>query len=200
VTACWESEGEGDEELESEEGEDGDGESEEEELEGEELEDEEDENESDSDESVLSGESGGAEAEGAEAETESDTDDEAPINTIGNVPLHWYDGYDHVGYNLDGQKILRGARVDERTLAVVARAGCASGGRPVARRGLHDPAREQPSVRAVAAAGARQDEDARDDASDGGAVEHLRTGGRGGGEERMGQTMGDGGRGGSTLS
>ncbi len=108
-----ESEGEGEEELESGEGEDGDGESEEEELEGEELEDEEDENESDSDESVLSGESGGAEAEGAEAETESDTDDEAPINTIGNVPLHWYDGYGHVGYDLDGQKILRGARVDE---------------------------------------------------------------------------------------
>jgi len=48
-----------------------------------------------------------------EEEQESDTDDEAPINTIGNVPLEWYDGMDHVGYDLDGRKIMRTARTDE---------------------------------------------------------------------------------------
>ena len=33
---------------------------------------------------------------------ESDSEDEAPVNTIGNVPLHWYDDFDHVGYDIDG--------------------------------------------------------------------------------------------------
>jgi len=44
---------------------------------------------------------------------ETDSEDEAPINTIGNVPLEWYDGFDHVGYDIDGRKIMRGARGDE---------------------------------------------------------------------------------------
>ena len=39
---------------------------------------------------------------------ESDSEDEAPVNTIGNVPLHWYDDFDHVGYDIDGRKIMRG--------------------------------------------------------------------------------------------
>ena len=40
---------------------------------------------------------------------ESDSEDE-PVNTIGNVPLHWYDDFDHVGYDIDGRKILRGTQ------------------------------------------------------------------------------------------
>jgi ribosome biogenesis protein ERB1 len=28
-------------------------------------------------------------------------------NTIGNVPLKWYEDYDHIGYDLDGQKIAK---------------------------------------------------------------------------------------------
>ena len=31
----------------------------------------------------------------------------------GNVPLEWYDEFDHVGYDLEGRKIMRGARKDE---------------------------------------------------------------------------------------
>ncbi len=31
-------------------------------------------------------------------------------NTIGNVPLKWYDEYDHIGYDLDGQKIAKPAQ------------------------------------------------------------------------------------------
>ena len=51
--------------------------------------------------------------DGAEPPEESDSEDEMPVNTIGNVPLEWYDDFDHVGYDLDGQKILRGTRKDE---------------------------------------------------------------------------------------
>jgi len=44
---------------------------------------------------------------------ESDSEDEAPVNTIGNVPLHWYEDFDHVGYDIDGRKIMRGTQKDE---------------------------------------------------------------------------------------
>ena len=34
-----------------------------------------------------------------------DTSDEEDLrNTIGNVPLKWYDDYEHIGYDLDGKK------------------------------------------------------------------------------------------------
>ncbi|CAD5205814.1 unnamed protein product [Bursaphelenchus okinawaensis] len=37
---------------------------------------------------------------------ETDSDDEADLrNTIGNVPMQWYDDYDHIGYDWDGKKI-----------------------------------------------------------------------------------------------
>lgn len=35
------------------------------------------------------------------------SDDEENINTIGNVPLRWYEDYDHIGYDVDGKKILK---------------------------------------------------------------------------------------------
>ncbi|KNC78998.1 hypothetical protein SARC_08587 [Sphaeroforma arctica JP610] len=35
---------------------------------------------------------------------DSDSDDEIPANTVGNIPLEWYDDYEHVGYDLDGKK------------------------------------------------------------------------------------------------
>lgn len=31
-------------------------------------------------------------------------------NTIGNVPLEWYDDIDHMGYDLKGEKILKPAK------------------------------------------------------------------------------------------
>ena len=116
-----EAEGEGEEELEyyREDGE----------------EDQEDENEEDSDEDedgdedgegideiageMASGSSQASKPSGESTATEapqtqeSDSEDEMPINTIGNVPIEWYDDFDHVGYDLDGQKILRGTRKDE---------------------------------------------------------------------------------------
>jgi len=34
-------------------------------------------------------------------------------NTVGNIPLSWYDDYPHIGYDLDGTKIMKPAKGDE---------------------------------------------------------------------------------------
>lgn len=34
-------------------------------------------------------------------------------NTIGNVPIEWYNEYPHIGYNHLGEKILKPATGDE---------------------------------------------------------------------------------------
>lgn len=36
-----------------------------------------------------------------------------PLNTIGNVPIEWYDDYPHIGYDLNGRRILKPATKDE---------------------------------------------------------------------------------------
>ena len=47
-------------------------------------------------------------------EYEYDSSDEEDIrNTIGNVPIQWYEDYDHLGYNLDGKQIRKPKRGDE---------------------------------------------------------------------------------------
>ncbi|KAI0023001.1 ribosome biogenesis protein erb1 [Xylariomycetidae sp. FL0641] len=38
-----------------------------------------------------------------------DTDANEPTNTIGNIPLSFYDSYPHIGYDINGKKILRPA-------------------------------------------------------------------------------------------
>ncbi|KIW06526.1 uncharacterized protein PV09_02958 [Verruconis gallopava] len=38
-----------------------------------------------------------------------DSDAHAPKNTIGNIPLSFYDAYPHIGYDIDGKKIMRPA-------------------------------------------------------------------------------------------
>jgi ribosome biogenesis protein ERB1 len=40
------------------------------------------------------------------------SDDEAPKNTVGNVPLAWYAEESHIGYDLSGQRIARGKGKD----------------------------------------------------------------------------------------
>lgn len=36
----------------------------------------------------------------------TDTSDEEEIrNTVGNIPLEWYDEYSHCGYDIEGKKI-----------------------------------------------------------------------------------------------
>ena len=28
-------------------------------------------------------------------------------NTIGNIPIHWYDDYSHIGYDVEGRKLIK---------------------------------------------------------------------------------------------
>lgn len=47
-------------------------------------------------------------------EYEKDSSDEEDVrNTIGNVPLKWYDEYDHIGYDVLGKKIAKSKKGDE---------------------------------------------------------------------------------------
>ncbi len=40
----------------------------------------------------------------------TDTSDEEEVrNTLGNIPLEWYDDYEHIGYNQEGHRILKPA-------------------------------------------------------------------------------------------
>ncbi|KAI7900427.1 NUC169 domain-containing protein [Cokeromyces recurvatus] len=48
-----------------------------------------------------------------EANYESDSSTEETENTIGNVPLEWYKDLPHIGYDIDGKKILKPATADE---------------------------------------------------------------------------------------
>lgn len=39
-----------------------------------------------------------------------DSDAKEPINTIGNIPLSFYDSYPHIGYDINGKKVMRPAK------------------------------------------------------------------------------------------
>lgn len=52
-------------------------------------------------------------ATGVQDEYEEDSSDEEDLrNTMGNVPIKWYDEYPHLGYDLDGKQILKPKRGD----------------------------------------------------------------------------------------
>jgi ribosome biogenesis protein ERB1 len=38
-----------------------------------------------------------------------DEDEDGTLNRIGRVPLHWYDEYDHIGYDAKGEKVVKSA-------------------------------------------------------------------------------------------
>ncbi|KAF9994263.1 Ribosome biogenesis protein erb1, partial [Modicella reniformis] len=44
---------------------------------------------------------------------DSDSSTEENENTVGNVPMHWYDEYPHIGYDINGKKIMKPATADE---------------------------------------------------------------------------------------
>lgn len=47
-------------------------------------------------------------------EYKNDTSDEEDIrNTVGNIPMHWYDEYKHIGYDWDAKKIIKGPKGDQ---------------------------------------------------------------------------------------
>ncbi|KAI0080753.1 ribosome biogenesis protein ERB1 [Panus rudis PR-1116 ss-1] len=48
-----------------------------------------------------------------EPDYDSDSSTEDQPNRVGNIPMHWYDDLPHVGYDINGKKVLRPARGDE---------------------------------------------------------------------------------------
>ncbi|KAI0049579.1 BOP1NT-domain-containing protein [Auriscalpium vulgare] len=48
-----------------------------------------------------------------EPDYDSDSSTEDAPNRVGNIPMHWYDDLPHVGYSIDGKKVLKPARGDE---------------------------------------------------------------------------------------
>lgn len=64
----------------------------------------------------------------------SDDEEDAGANTIGRVPLHWYDAYDHIGYNIQGQKVAKRKGTD-RIDTLISNSG-ANGGE--AKRTVYD--------------------------------------------------------------
>lgn len=50
---------------------------------------------------------------GLHDESDSSDDEVAPWNTIGNVPLEWYQDEKHIGYDIAGKKIKRKEKEDK---------------------------------------------------------------------------------------
>lgn len=48
-----------------------------------------------------------------EPDYDSDSSTEDAPNRIGNVPLEWYDDLPHIGYDIEGRKVMRPAKGDE---------------------------------------------------------------------------------------
>ncbi|KAG8985634.1 Ribosome biogenesis protein erb1 [Tulasnella sp. 427] len=48
-----------------------------------------------------------------EPEYDSDSSTEDDPNRVGRIPMHWYDDLPHIGYDINGKRILRPAKGDE---------------------------------------------------------------------------------------
>lgn len=60
---------------------------------------------------VLSDDERGGPLPGAEdPPPESGSSSEEERNPVGDIPMHWYDGFDHIGYARDGTRLARGPR------------------------------------------------------------------------------------------
>ncbi|KAG0230069.1 Ribosome biogenesis protein erb1 [Actinomortierella wolfii] len=44
---------------------------------------------------------------------DSDSSTEETENTVGNIPMEWYDDFPHIGYDINGKKVMRPATSDE---------------------------------------------------------------------------------------
>lgn len=51
----------------------------------------------------------------------SDDEEADGLNTIGRVPLHWYDAYDHIGYDIHGKRIIKRGMKDRIDQAIDSR-------------------------------------------------------------------------------
>lgn len=57
---------------------------------------------------------GGSAKPASDDEYKEDTSDEEDIrNTVGNIPMHWYDEYKHIGYDWDARKIIKAPQRDQ---------------------------------------------------------------------------------------
>lgn len=45
-------------------------------------------------------------------QNQDDSDDDVSINTVGNIPLEWYDEFEHIGYTSDGRRLYPEQRQD----------------------------------------------------------------------------------------
>jgi ribosome biogenesis protein ERB1 len=48
-----------------------------------------------------------------EPEYDSDSSEEEYHNTVGNIPMEWYNDFPHIGYDIDGKKIMKPAQGDD---------------------------------------------------------------------------------------
>ncbi|KAK7412019.1 hypothetical protein VNO78_03465 [Psophocarpus tetragonolobus] len=74
------------------------------------------ENESSQDEDIVNDGDGGNESSDIHqdgAESDSSEDEVAPRNTIGDVPLKWYEDEPHIGYDIKGKKIKKKEKQDK---------------------------------------------------------------------------------------
>ncbi|CAK0907026.1 unnamed protein product, partial [Prorocentrum cordatum] len=78
-----------------------------------EPEEDEEDDDLEEDEEELDAEDEADEGPGVVTGSSDDSEDDAPRNRIGNVPLEWYKDEDHVGYDLAGQKVMRTLKAGE---------------------------------------------------------------------------------------
>eukprot|EP00727_Mastigamoeba_balamuthi_P012913 m51a1_g8244 putative ribosome biogenesis protein bop1 (731) ;mRNA; r:124899-127302 len=52
------------------------------------------------------------------ADDEDSSDDEAANNRVGNIPMSWYDDFEHIGYDVDGNAIAKSADWEKRRDAI----------------------------------------------------------------------------------
>jgi ribosome biogenesis protein ERB1 len=69
-----------------------------------------------------------------------DEDEDGTGNRIGRVPLHWYDEYDHIGYDAHGKKVVKSASVGngDRVDQVIANTDNKATGKFVVHDALND--------------------------------------------------------------
>lgn len=61
---------------------------------------------SESDSPPDGAEGAAADDSGSDSGAESDSTIEGEANPVGDIPMEWYHGYDHIGYSRDGEKIV----------------------------------------------------------------------------------------------
>ena len=69
--------------------------------------------EEDKDDEDSDGE-GGARGGGGNESDYSSSEDERMVNTVGNVPMEWYEHEEHIGYDREGKKIMRKTTKQDR--------------------------------------------------------------------------------------